>query len=277
MSNLARKLSLKESPELQNRACSQLTEVINKEAGIFLNEDKYYLIQTRLTQRLSKLNLHSLSEYASLVQKDAKERQIFVETMTTHKTEWFREMIHFQWLKDFILPKIEQKKMIHIWSAACSTGEEVYSIAFLLLKLGAHPQNFRILGTDISNNVLNKCKNLPSTSEFQVQRDLLRRRFNNPLDFDEKLNATMKESLQFRTFNLIKDPLISGLEFDVIFLRNVLIYFERENVNSVCKKLSQSLKNPGHLILGLSESLNNEVPELETKGNSIYHVRRGKR
>lgn len=256
-----------------NITLSQLSEIIRKEAGILLNEEKYYLLQTRLNKRLQEIGAKTLKDYLQIIQSNKKELQIFVESMTTHKTEWFREIIHFQWLKDFLEPKIQKGEQIHIWSAASSTGEEVYSLAFLLLKLGADPQRFKILGTDISQAVLNTAQSQPQSKEFKRQKELLKKRMPQFSDADQRIEFAVKNSITFRSFNLIKDPLPQGLTFDAIFLRNVLIYFEREDVKQVCLKLSRALKPGGHLVLGLSESLHNEVPELENMGNSIYRVR----
>lgn len=246
-----------------------LADIIKQSTGINLTPDKNTLIETRLNRRLYDLGLQSLGDYIQLMQNEKVEMQNCIEMLTTHKTEWFREIVHFTWLKEF-LGQRDRNQKIKIWSAACSTGPEVYSLLFLLLKEGLAPNQFRILGTDISQAVLNQALNLPNSEEFKRQFDLLLRGCSDKIQLHNSMQMALQSSIKFREFNLVSDHLAADLKFDVIFLRNVLIYFDRPTVHQVCKNLESHLNPGGFLVLGLTESLHNEIPELRVVGNSIY-------
>ncbi|MCX6117547.1 MAG: hypothetical protein NT027_08405, partial [Proteobacteria bacterium] len=127
----------------------KISSLIKKLSGIDLQPGKESLLDARLYRRLDDLGLDSLDDYLELLMSSPGEQKHCIELITTHKTEWFREMVHFIWLKEQVLKA--KKFPITIWSAACSSGEEVYSIMFMLLKLGIPYDKFRILGTDISD------------------------------------------------------------------------------------------------------------------------------
>lgn len=257
------------SPE----ASANLAEIIKQHSGISIKTEKNFLIQTRLQNRLAELNITDLHDYVSLLRASNKEIQICIELLTTHKTEWFREIVHFQWLKSELKKRPNSAQPFLVWSAACSSGAEAYSLLFLLLKEGFTHNQIRILGTDISLPILDKAKNLPAESEFQLQKDYLIRSVHNKSKIEEELKIALKQSVKFKQFNLIKDQLILPFQFDVIFLRNVLIYFDRPTVLEVCKNVSRYLKPNGYLVIGISESLHDEIPELVSIGNSVYQFR----
>ncbi len=257
------------SPE----ASAKLAEIIQQNSGISIKTEKNFLIQTRLQNRLTELNISDLHDYVALLRASPKEIQICVELLTTHKTEWFREIVHFQWLKSELKKRPKGAKPFLVWSAACSSGAEVYSLLFLLLKEGLTHTQIRILGTDISLPILDRAKKLPEEAEFQLQKDYLIRSVRNKAKIQDELNISLKQSVKFKQFNLIKDQLILPFQFDVIFLRNVLIYFDRATVLEVCKNISRYLKPNGYLVIGISESLHDEIPEFVSIGNSVYQYR----
>lgn len=261
----ARKINPDDSTQFR-----KLSALVKEACGLNLTEDKDILLDTRLSRRVSQLGLESFSEYAKLVKNDPNELQACIELLTTHKTEWFREFIHFQWLKEQ-LPKLSAKgNRIQVWSAACSSGPEVYSLLFLLLREGFRHNQFRILGTDISTNILQKAESLPDHPDFQSQVDQLLLKVPNKESLLEEIKLSLNHSLKFREFNLKDGELPFRFQFDVIFLRNVLIYFNRPTIQRVCLNLGKYLKPDGHLVIGLTESLHGEVPEFKFLGNSIY-------
>ncbi|HAG91148.1 MAG TPA: SAM-dependent methyltransferase [Bdellovibrionales bacterium] len=263
----ARKINPEDSTQFR-----KLSALVKEACGLNLTEDKDILLDTRLSRRVSQLGLDSYSEYAKLVESDQNELQACIELLTTHKTEWFREFVHFQWLKEQ-LPKLSAKgNRIQIWSAACSSGPEVYSLLFLLLKEGFNfnHNQFRILGTDISTSILEKAESLPDRADFHDQVNQLLLKVPNKEALLEEIQLSLNHSLKFREFNLKDGELPLRFQFDVIFLRNVLIYFDRPTIQRVCLNLGKYLKPGGHLVIGLTESLHGEVPEYKFLGNSIY-------
>lgn len=250
----------------------QLARLIQDVSGINLHSGKEFLMETRLSARLRDLGLDTLDDYLRLMREDSEEAQHCIEMLTTHKTEWFREIVHYQWLKKELPRMRAAGGEVKIWSAACSTGPEIYSVLFLLLREGLDPARFRLLGTDISRPVLAAAETLPSTAEFAEQLACLRARVPSGRNVEDEVRRALETSLKFREFNLVESSLDSSVQFDVIFLRNVLIYFDRPTVVRVCQRLARNLKPGGHLILGLSETLYGEIPELVSIGQSIYRL-----
>lgn len=272
----ARKLDAKANATSDHKAdLRSLAEIVKEISGINLPEKKDTLLETRLSKRLAQLAISDLSEYIELIQCDDSEKQICIELLTTHKTEWFREKIHFQWLKSQLPTLRKENNTVNIWSAACSSGPEVYSILFLLLRESLTHSQFRILGTDISRSVLNTALSLPNSEEFKTQYEMLSRNFRNKECVEKELAISLQKSIKFREFNLKDSSLSTQIKFDVIFLRNVLIYFDRPTIKMVCRNLSRYLKADGHLILGLTESLSSDLPEFKFVGNSIYRFMPG--
>lgn len=251
----------------------QFAHFVETQVGIHLTQEKWNLVQTRLGKRLQTTQAHTFERYLKLIQENPIEMQFCIESLTTHKTEWFREMPHFRWLKRRLEEHLHNREPIQIWSAACSTGPEVYSIMFLCLKVGLDPSQFRILGTDLSERAIQEAVEIPEGEHFLYHWQKLKQSRPSDSQMDEKVTRALSESIKFRNFNLVSDELPAQLRFDVIFLRNVMIYFTRDRMRDVCRKLSRSLRENGRFILGLSESLNQMVPELVTEGSSIYRLK----
>ena len=251
-------------------ALKNLSDLVKKASGIDIKPEKAFLFETRLKRHLEKLQVSDIQEYVNSLAQDTEELQACVELLTTHKTEWFREVVHYQWLKKELPHLALPNQALRIWSAACSSGPEIYSLLFLLLKEGFHHGQFRLLGTDISRAILDKAIELPESAEFEKQKQFLLRHADDKFKIESEINLALKNSIRFREFNLIDGEIHLSNKFDVIFLRNVLIYFDHATVISVCRNLCRHLRPEGYLILGLSESLNGELPELVTKGNSVY-------
>jgi chemotaxis protein methyltransferase CheR len=267
-----------DSSRPDNSELRELASVIYKKSGIKVTEDRLYLVETRLSGRIKDIDLSSFTEYNKLLSRDATELQYCIELMTTHKTEWFREIQHFSWLKNRIESgALKSSGPLNIWSAACSTGQEVYSLMFMLVKMGLNHNQFRILGTDISRTVLETAEGLPDSNEFQQQKRKLLLRVPDGKKIDFEINAALERSVKFRHFNLIEDELFQPVQFDVIFLRNVLIYFDRPTVLSVCQKLGRKLKPNGYLIVGMTEAMGDQLADFKPIGTSIYQIKKRRR
>lgn len=247
-----------------------LTE-IERAAGLKLNIDKMSLIENRLRPRLMALKLNDLEEYYKFACNDQEEFQVCLEHLVTHKTEWFREIEHFQFVQKQLKQYRTHNTPFMAWSAACSSGEELYSLFFLLIKNGFQHDAFKLLGTDVSRPILNKALALSESRAFSEQAQLLQTKFPSH-NIIPQIELALEHSVKFRQHNLVTSPPLEGLKFDVIFLRNVLIYFDPQTVKQVVTKLTKNLKPNGYFIIGMSESLGHSVPELERVASSVYKL-----
>jgi len=240
-----------------------------------LDFDKRALLESRLRKCIMELGV-TPSEYVKLVKNQPDEQKKFITALTTHKTDWFRENIHFEILKKEINnEKNKRSKEWLIWSAACSSGEEVYSL--LMTFLENNENRVKILGTDISENCLHLGQQgvySPSQIHSQVPADLIQKYFLSGLVQGEKkykFNPDFSHHLKWRNFNLVNSDLATPLQFDVIFLRNVLIYFDPEDATLVAERLCRYLKKGGLFVVGLSETIYKaEQIGLKRIENSVY-------
>ena len=240
-----------------------LRGLLKERSGLDLSVDKQYLVESRL---LPLARRSGLSGIPDLVQKmrggaEALTKDV-VEAMTTNETFFFRDKVPFDHLRDTILPALlsarASRKALRIWSAACSTGQEPYSIAMCLKEKATELAGWRIeiVATDLSQEVLEKCK-AGVYSQFEVQRglpiQLLVKYFTQSGDIWQ-LNADVRSMVQFRQLNLMQDFSHLGT-FDVIFCRNVLIYFDQDTKAVIFERLAKCLEADGTLLLGAAESV----------------------
>ena len=235
---------------------------IYQECGIFLHDGKKQLLKARLSKRLRKTGIQSIDDYLEKVQNDKQELVSFIDAISTNHTYFFREDHHFKFL---------QPHHLNIWCAASSSGEEPYSIAVYCLEKGFSPQ---ILATDISTNVLKIGQSgiYPLDRAKKVELPVLRRYFQKGYGKREgyiKLKDEVRQMVSFRRFNLVSDQPPAG-PFDVIFCRNVMIYFDKVVKERVVNKLYQVLKPKGYFIIGGAESLNNLAHSYKYLKPSIY-------
>jgi len=231
--------------------------------GIVLGENKHYLVTSRLKRVTEEFSFPSLSEMMSTLVKgnDRHLREKVIDAMTTNETMWFRDVYPFQILKNELLPELAANKSpIRIWSAASSTGQEAFSISmtiseFQLSNPGKLTSNIEIVGTDISQTVVNKAK-LGLYDELSVVRGLSPERRDKffTIKGDEwGVNPDIMRRTRFTELNLLNNYSLLG-KFDIIFCRNVLIYFSSEMKKDILERMAQILKPGGTLILGGSES-----------------------
>ena len=240
-----------------------LRKLLKERSGLDLSADKQYLVESRLIPLARRAGLSGIAE---LVQKmkngaDALITDV-VEAMTTNETFFFRDKIPFDHLRDTILPQLvparTNRRALRIWSAASSTGQEPYSIAMCLREFGAALSGWRIeiVATDLSQEVLEKSK-AGIYSQFEVQRGLpiqmLVKYFKQTGELWQ-LNADIRGMVQHKQLNLLHD--FSGLgKFDIIFCRNVLIYFDQDTKIRIFERLSKMLEADGTLMLGAAETV----------------------
>ncbi len=240
-----------------------LRKLLKDRSGLDLSADKQYLVESRLLPLARRVGLPGLSE---LVQKLKGGTETLtaevVEAMTTNETFFFRDKVPFDHLKQTILPDLLQaranRRSLRIWCAASSTGQEPYSIAMCLKELGATFAGWRIeiLATDLSQAVLEKSR-AGIFSQFEVQRglpiQLLVKNFTQTGELWQ-LNADIRAMVQHRQLNLLQDFAHLGA-FDVIFCRNVLIYFDQETKARIFDRLSKVVEPDGFMVLGAAESV----------------------
>ncbi len=278
--SLARVSSIAGSPNaFTQEQLKHVCEYFFSLTGNVLSLDKRSLIESRLRKRLIATHTEQ-NEYFKLLEQSEAERAEFVTALTTHKTDWFREKVHLEFLAERASDPDFQSNLVgpvSVWSAACSTGEEPYSIAMALMEAGIG--NYRVLGTDISRECVESARKAvykKSLVDQQVPEFIKRKYFlrgtganQNSYRFDPALSANFK----FREFNLVNSVLMSNLRFDFIFLRNVLIYFDQEAGYEIVKRLSSYLKPGGYFILGLSEAVTKpEKLDLKKIGNSTFQL-----
>ena len=241
-----------------------LRKLLKERSGLDLSPDKQYLVESRLVPLARKAGLNGITELAQKMKMGGAEPLIaeVVEAMTTNETFFFRDKTPFDHLKDTMLPALLQaraaRRSLRIWCAASSTGQEPYSIAMCLKGLGAAIAGWRIdiVGTDLSQGVLEKSK-AGIFSQFEVQRglpiQLLVKHFVQVGDMWQ-LNADIRSMVQHRQLNLLQDFGHLG-PFDIIFCRNVLIYFDQDTKASIFERLSKVVEPDGFMVLGAAESV----------------------
>ena len=240
-----------------------LRKVLKDRSGLDLSADKQYLVESRLLPLARRAGLSGIPELVQKIKAGAEQLTTqVVEAMTTNETFFYRDKIPFDHLRDYVLPGLirarANRRSLRIWSAACSTGQEPYSIAMCLREFGAALSGWRIeiVATDLSQEVLEKSK-AGLYSQFEVQRGLpiqLLVKYFTQLGELWQLSADIRGMVQHRQLNLLQDFSHLG-KFDVIFCRNVLIYFDQETKASIFERLAKMLEPDGTLMLGAAESV----------------------
>jgi chemotaxis protein methyltransferase CheR len=232
-----------------------LSKMLVERSGISIGDDKQYLIETRLPKVARKHNINSIEELVAKLKLSPFSQMAtdVIDAMTTNESLFFRDTKPFEQLKRIILPKF-QNKMLNIWSAASSTGQEAYSTAITCED--SNFKSYNIVGTDISPTVVERAIE-GKYSQFEVQRGLpimtLVKYFTQS-GTDWIVKPVLKEKIKFKNFNLMDSYSPLG-KFDVVMCRNVLIYFEKETKRQVLDKIAQVINPGGYLFLGSSETI----------------------
>ncbi|RKF19621.1 protein-glutamate O-methyltransferase CheR [Alginatibacterium sediminis] len=242
----------------------QFSQFLEQQCGIVLGDNKQYLVKSRLSPLVARYDCDSMD---ALVQRamNGRERDlriIVVDAMTTNETLWFRDGYPFKLLNDMILPDMKAlPRPVKIWSAACSSGQEPYSMSMIAHEFMQRKPGFikgaQIVGTDISPSMLEHCKQGEYDS-LALARGLSPERkrmfFEDCGNNRFRVNAKVKSFVNFRALNLLDSYALMG-KFDVIFCRNVLIYFNADVKTKILNQFAQALNPGGYLMLGASESL----------------------
>lgn len=274
------KLETGDSYNFTTQHFEQLRKLVSEHTGISLGEQKRDLLYGRLTRRLRSLGLSGFDDYIQLLhQSPDAELQNFINAVTTNLTSFFREMHHFDFLKDEWLPAMRNKgglQNLKIWSAGCSTGEEAYSIAITLRE--ALPDidrlNISIIATDLDTAVVNTGsagvydeKRIEGMSEARKKRWFLRGVGGN--QGKVRVCNELRDMVNFSQLNLMKPWPINDM-FDLVFCRNVVIYFDKPTQRVLFDRFAGSIKSEGHLIIGHSETLHKISEKFELVGKTIY-------
>lgn len=263
--------------QLSDELFSRFAELLYRRTGILLREYKKYLVVNRLSRMLGKgQRFASFQELYRALLSDADGSLFaeFVNALTTNYSYFFRDPVHFQLLGQYLREKAGSLDYLRVWSAASSTGEEAYSIAITLLENRALlPADTKILATDISTRVLLKAEEgvFPAAAVApRVEAGVLKRYFD-PLPGQDafRVKPEPRSMVSFRYLNLLSDyPFKKWM--DIIFLRNVLIYFGAEEKREVALRACERLRPGGYLVIGLSESLVGIDTPMRMCRNSIY-------
>ena len=249
--------------QISDKAFELFKSLIHEKAGISLSPAKRTLVVSRLSKRMRTLNLTSFEEYYNLVTQkhNHEELQITIDLLTTNETYFFREDRHFDYLRDEILKNRESGESFRVWSAASSTGEEAYSTAMVIAdKFGLY-SNWNIFGTDINTDVVKQARRAlyPLTESKKIPKDYLRKFCLKGVRSQEGLmliDSKIKQHVDFDMLNLNADWPSKISSFDVVFLRNVMIYFDLETKQKLVDRIANKIKPGGYLFIGHSESLN---------------------
>jgi len=246
--------------------------------GLHIKEGKEQLVSSRLMKVMREAGIESFEDYYRAVVTDTTGKRIqgFIDALSTNHTSFFRESAHFDFFLEKILPALKDRSEIAVWSAACSSGEEPYTIAFVILEaLGEEAlPRINLLGTDISTRVLARArKGLFENDRISgVPQNVLRRYFlKGGGKWSEwvMVKKAIRDQVRFERVNLVEELPHVG-EFPLIFCRNVMIYFDAKTQERVVRSLSRCLEPGGYLFIGHSESLSAVSHQLQFVAPAIY-------
>ena len=259
---------------------TRLAEILNADTGITLHEGKATLLYSRLAKRLRALGLKGFADYCQLVSNPAtgsEERSLMIRALTTNVTRFFREPHHFEHLREVVLPPLlraaDKGARVRIWSAACSSGQEPYSIALTILKLRPDAANLdvKILATDIDSTVLDHARaGLYNDESITAVPGDLRARWFQRSEAGYQASEMLRNLISFRELNLIGNWPMRA-KFDALFCRNVVIYFEEDTQSKIWQRFSPLLTPGGYLYIGHSERLSGPaMTDFSSEGITTY-------
>lgn len=260
-------------------------EFLQRACGIFLGNGKEYLVTSRLNGILTEAGLSNITNLLDRLQSPGHDllKVRVINAMTTNETYWFRDIGHFKMIKETILPDLAKQEgsKIRIWSAACSSGQEPYSISMVIEDyFRSNPKGSKpveILATDISTKVMEEARN-GLYCGISIERGLTpeqKNRYFLPVKDCMEVRPEIRKRIQFRELNLTKNFESLG-RFDVIFCRNVLIYFSNELKKDIVDRMARALNPGGYLFLGSTESINQHTDRFQMKvaaGSISYRLK----
>ena len=257
-----------------------LQDYVYRESGIVLDADKHYLLEARLNPIVHQMRLSSVNDLCALLRgaSDGPLRQQVVDAMTTNETYFFRDPAQYDVLKTTVLPALAAERRdtrrMSFWSAASSSGQEAYSLAMLLLEMGLGDWNIRILGTDLSARMLQRsCDG--KYLQIEVNRGLPAQylvKYFRRSGLEWQLKDEVRRMVRFESFDLRKSMGALG-PFDIVFCRNVLIYFDVESKRRILREIQGTLFKGGYLLLGGSETTLNLDDRFERRifGQTVFY------
>ncbi|MCD4780385.1 MAG: protein-glutamate O-methyltransferase CheR [Candidatus Omnitrophica bacterium] len=260
----------------------QIKKIMYARTGVFLKPSKKQLVVTRLRKRLEQLDLEQFQEYIHLLEKNqGDELEFFINALTTNETYFFRHTKQFNYLYEKILPELKSKpgREIRIWCAACSTGEEPYSVAITCQEFFRHNPGGRysIYASDVNSDVLSFARTgqYLERSFKETPPNLTTRYFSQTENVAKVrkefvIKQNLKKNIRFMQHNLLKP--FAEKKIDVIFLRNVMIYFDNDSKSKVVNNLISSLSPGGYIMISLSESLNDVSSPLTNIFSGVYKL-----
>lgn len=243
---------------LSEKEFQTIRDILYSVSGIYLVDSKKELVKARLSKRMSEIGCSNFKDYLKIIENNKKELYLMVDILTTNKTDFFREIEHFNFLKRFIFPKYENKKLT-IWSAGCSNGKEPYSISIDINEYFRDTSNKRILATDISLRMIEKARSgIYDYNDIKELPKNIVEKYFDIIDRNKKIyriKNEIKKIVNFAVLNLLDKWPMKG-PFDVIFCRNVMIYFTKEVQQDLVNRFYEIISSGGYLFVGHSESLN---------------------
>lgn len=269
-----------EDVTLSNKDFKFICEFVYENTGIVLGESKREMVYRRLSRIIRERDFDSFTQYCQLLKDDPKsEMNYFVNSITTNLTSFFREQHHFEFLTKTELPRLlknKTHKKIRIWCSASSTGEEPYSIAMTIMDFMADKLStwdVKVLATDIDSNVLGKASaGIYPDKDNLMPVDIKKRFFNTGTGQNNqriKAKSNIRDLITFKQLNLLHEWPMKG-QFDVIFCRNVIIYFDKETQNDLFIRFYELLPPGGILILGHSENLGQSQQYFDNIGRTVF-------
>lgn len=257
-----------------------LQDYVYRESGIVLEADKHYLLEARLSPIVHQMRLSSVNDLCALLRAtmDGPLKQQVVDAMTTNETYFFREPAQYDILQTTVLPALiderRDTRRMSFWSAASSSGQEAYSLAMLLLEMGLGDWNIRILGTDLSARMLERARE-GKFLQIEVNRGLPAAclvKYFRRAGLEWQLKDEVRRMVRFESFDLRKSMGALG-PFDIVFCRNVLIYFDVESKRRILREIRGTLFKGGYLLLGGSETTLNLDEGFERKvfGQTVFN------
>ena len=260
--------------ELTSKDFQRVRHIIHEYAGIFINEGKEALVQSRLMKRMRVLGIHSFSDYLDLIEKERPGGEFlsFADVLTTNKTSFFRENKHFDYIRSVIFPTMNGRAA-KWWSAGCSSGEEPITMGILLHEAQevVNAGRVKILATDLSRKVLSIAKDgvYSDYKVTDVPPAILAKYFRKTPDGAFIVAPVIKNMITYGRLNLTEPWPMKG-DFQLIMCRNVMIYFNRKTQEDIIRKFHALLEPGGHLFLGHSESMNASALGFENVAPAVY-------
>lgn len=248
-------------------------------AGIALADHKKTLLVGRLSKRLGPCGVRGWKEYFELLMEGSRpgELQLAIDLLTTNETYFFREPAHFSFLAKDILTRFEGSEPLRIWSAASSSGEEIYTLAMVLADTLGMGRRWEIFGSDLSTRVLETARraHYPMTRADKIPPDFLKRfclKGTGPQEGTFLIDRPLRDRVSFAQINLNETLPDIGM-FDIVFVRNVMIYFDPDTKRQVLARILSKLKPRGHVFVSHSENLHGVTDRVEIVKPSIYRLK----